>query len=205
MIDDHWENRSVISNLIEPLGFEVIEAINGQEGLEKAKSHNPDVIITDINMPVMNGYEMMQHLRALTTPLKAVPIIVSSASVFATDQYKSFEAGANEFVSKPIQAESLFLAIQQQLGLEWTYEEANIQAESNDSSLMLSADIVLPPAEDLQALYDLSRRGLVKDLVEKAKSIQINQPECSGFIQPLLGFAQGFQLKQMRDFIEKHL
>ena len=62
-------------------------------------------------MPIMDGYEMMQRLRELPAPFKKVPIIVSSASVFASDQYKSFDAGANDFIPKPVQAVDLFAAV----------------------------------------------------------------------------------------------
>ena len=63
VVDDRWENRSVIVNLLEPLGFELLEAENGREGLDKAIQELPDVIITDLSMPIMDGYEMLQQLR----------------------------------------------------------------------------------------------------------------------------------------------
>ena len=62
VVDDHWENRSVITNFLEPLGFEILEAENGQEGLSKAMEFKPDLILTDISMPVMDGFEMMSYL-----------------------------------------------------------------------------------------------------------------------------------------------
>ncbi|MCJ8282143.1 MAG: ATP-binding protein [Rivularia sp. ALOHA_DT_140] len=63
VVDDHWENRSVIVNLLEPLGFKMIEAEDGKEGLSKAQEFNPDLIIADISMPVMNGFEMISNLK----------------------------------------------------------------------------------------------------------------------------------------------
>lgn len=210
IVDDRWENRSVTVNLLEPIGFEVIEMNNGQAGLEAAKKYSPDLIITDISMPVMDGYEMMQRLRELPAPLKAVPVIVSSASVFASDQYKSFDAGANDFIPKPVQAADLFAAVKKQLDLEWIYDESDDPKKSKPLSEErlpeeISENIVQPSEAELRSLYDLSRRGLLKALVSQAEEIQHNRPECSGFTQPLLKFARGFQLKQLREFIEQYL
>ena len=62
IVDDRWENRTVIINLFAPLNFKVIEATNGREGLAKAKELQPDLILTDLAMPIMNGFEMTQSL-----------------------------------------------------------------------------------------------------------------------------------------------
>jgi signal transduction histidine kinase len=63
VVDDRWENRSVLVNLLEPIGFEIVEANNGQEGIQQANATHPDLIITDLAMPVMDGFEMIPRLR----------------------------------------------------------------------------------------------------------------------------------------------
>ena len=120
VVDDRWENRSVIVKLLEPLGFKVVEAVDGQEGLEKALQLVPDLIITDLAMPVMDGYELLHQLRS-STKLNNVLAIVSSASVLVIDQYKSIEAGGNDFLSKPVQFEELLQKLKKHLKLEWKY------------------------------------------------------------------------------------
>ncbi|MCL1465628.1 ATP-binding protein [Argonema galeatum] len=119
--DDKWENRSVLVNLLEPLGFKVVEAENGQEGLAKAIELNPNLIITDILMPVMNGYELLQQLRQRET-LKATRVVVSSASVSQIDRQKSLTAGADDFLPKPVQADELFRLLEKHLAIAWQYE-----------------------------------------------------------------------------------
>ncbi len=84
VLDDRWENRSVLKNLLEPIGFEVIEANDGQEGIEKTLSAEPNLIITDLMMPVMDGFEFMLKLRS-HPQLEHHTVIVSSASVFEID------------------------------------------------------------------------------------------------------------------------
>ncbi|MEO1394665.1 MAG: ATP-binding protein [Cyanobacteria bacterium J06634_5] len=206
VIDDRWENRSVVMNLLEPIGFVVLAVSNGKEGIEKAIEHQPDLIITDISLPIMNGYELMQSLRGSSIEkLKNVPIIVSSASVFESDRYKSFEAGADEFVPKPVQAETLLAAIKTQLKLEWCYETSTDATSNTLSEETTPNEIVLPSREALQELYDLSRRGLVRELTQKAEELRIAQPECAGFSEQLAKLAKGFQLKKIREMLEEHV
>ena len=65
VIDDRWENRAVLQNLLEPLGFNVLEAENGQTGLEKLLTNCPDLVIMDLIMPVMDGFEFLQKVRTI--------------------------------------------------------------------------------------------------------------------------------------------
>ena len=203
VVDDRWENLSVVSNLLAPLGFKLLEAHDGKEGLEKAVEASPDLIITDIAMPVMGGYELIRQVRSLSGGLKSVPIIVSSASVFAADQHKSFSVGANEFISKPISAESLFAAISKQLKLTWTYDQAEneVSEEKGDDS----AKLLLPPEKELRSLYELSRRGMMKAVIEEATEIQEDHPDCATFTQKIIQLAKAFQIKQLRSFMEEQI
>ena len=99
VIDDRWANRSVISNLLSPIGFEVSEANDGLEGWEKIVEVQPDLIVTDLLMPELDGFELIKRVRESET-FKDIIIIVSSASVFEADQYRSLEAGGNYFYSQ---------------------------------------------------------------------------------------------------------
>ena len=101
VIDDRWENRSVIVNLLTPLGFEVIEATNGKQGLNIATQAKPNLVITDLVMPEMDGFQLMEYWKT-SLELKDIKIIVSSASVFETDQNQSLQAGAIDFLAKPV-------------------------------------------------------------------------------------------------------
>ncbi|MEH2452611.1 response regulator [Nostoc sp.] len=106
IVDARWENRSIVINLLEPIGFEVFEASNGEEGLEKATEIQLDLIITDLTMPVMDGLAMTKHLRQLVE-LQNLVIIASSASVFDIDRQNALDIGCNDFLPKPIQADEL--------------------------------------------------------------------------------------------------
>jgi CheY-like chemotaxis protein len=126
VVDDKWENRSVLVNLLEPLGFEVTEAENGQQAWEMLQKgtpgQRPDVVITDLMMPEMNGYELLTTMRESET-CKDMVAIASSASIFESNQQEAIDAGANVFLPKPVQADQLFKIIPQYLQLEWVYKE----------------------------------------------------------------------------------
>ncbi len=145
VIDDKWANRSVISNLLTPIGFEVSEANDGDEGWEKILEVQPDLIVTDLVMPELDGFELIKRVRE-SENFKDTIIIVSSASVFETDQYRSLEAGGNTFLPKPVQATELLQKIQQYLQLEWLYE-------ANEDPLAIVSDsneVISPPATEME-------------------------------------------------------
>ena len=75
-VDDNWENRSVLVDLLSPLGFEIVEASNGREGLAKAQEFQPDAIITDLIMPEMDGFELIRRIRQ--SPLLKDTVIIAT-------------------------------------------------------------------------------------------------------------------------------
>lgn len=217
VVDDKWENRSVIVGLLSAIGFEVTEAVDGQDGLTKAAQVNPDLIITDLLMPVMDGYELIKQLR-YSPDFQDVIIIVSSASVFESDQYRSLRAGGNDFLPKPVQVGELLDTLQKYLQLEWTYEAttsdpvetAPVLATPAESSLLDSNSIavmnmVTPPLEDLEILHRLSMRGNLKGILKEADRLEQLNPQLLPFVEQLRQLAKGFQEKKLQELISQHL
>jgi signal transduction histidine kinase/FixJ family two-component response regulator len=203
VVDDRWENRSVVVNLLEPLGFQLIEAEDGREGLERAIQELPEVIITDISMPIMDGYELLKQLRQSPSGQDTV-VIVSSASVFESDRTKSLDAGANDFLPKPLQAHLLLASLQKHLQLTWIYESQSQTVEKMTSNTTIN-EIVPPPAEDLELLFDLSRKGLINNILEELERIESIDENLTPFINQIRQFARSFQIKKIRTFIEQYL
>ena len=202
--DDRWENRSVLVNLLEPLGFKVVEAENGKEALEKFHYYQPSFIVTDLSMPVMDGSEMIATLRSEPDG-KNIPIVVSSASVFASDRQKSIDAGANEFLPKPIQARQLLSALSKHLELEWIYEQPETKktAKTTLTGIDLS-EIVAPPTKDIALLLDLSRKGLVNNVIKEIERIEKLDNKFIAFGVQVRNLAQSFKLRELREFIEEY-
>jgi signal transduction histidine kinase/DNA-binding NarL/FixJ family response regulator len=199
VIDDRWENRAVLVNLLEPLGFDLLEAANGQEGMAQlAQAPHVALVITDIAMPVMNGLEMIQALRTQTAT-QTLPIIVSSASVFNFDRQASHNAGANDFLPKPVQSDELFDQVQHYLNLTWIYED------SAPSTIINEADWIIPPAAELQALYTAARIGDIRGIQQAAQHIQQLHPSYHPFAQNILTLAADFNDRAILKLIKSHL
>ncbi|OUL33777.1 hybrid sensor histidine kinase/response regulator [Nostoc sp. T09] len=205
IVDDKWENRSVIVNLLEPVGFTVVEASQGQEGWEQVKAHKPDLIITDLVMPVMDGFEFIKSLRQ-SGQFKEMAVIASSASVFAIDQYKSIDVGADAFLPKPIEAETLLELLRQFLRLEWLYEnKTNTINKTNTNNLNPPVDMVPPPKEVLQKLLELVQDGDIQKISEMAQQLSASDEQFSLFSRQLFQLASNFQLKRLETFIQQHI
>jgi signal transduction histidine kinase/DNA-binding NarL/FixJ family response regulator len=205
IVDDKWENRSVIVNLLEPIGFTVIEASQGQEGWEQIKAHQPDLIITDLVMPEMDGFEFIKSLRQ-SEKFKDTAVIASSASVFAVDQYKSIDVGADAFLPKPIEVETLLELLRKFLQLEWLYEnKTNTTNKTDVNSSNLSANIIPPAPEILQEFFKLSQDGDIQTILEIAQKLAVSDEQLSAFSVQIIQLASNFQLKRLETFIQQYM
>ena len=207
IVDDWSENRSVIASAISPIGFSILEAKNGREGLEIAMKEQPDLIITDVAMPEMDGLEMIRELRN-NSPLENVAIVVSSASVFESDRRQSLEAGGNEFLPKPVEIDDLLAILQKYLQLEWIYEEKDAAETISKTTVTVSPEssgIVPPEKSDLENLYELVLMGNLQAIeqtcVELEKRDAIYQP----FARELRQLVDQFAVDSIEAFIGKWL
>lgn len=120
LVDDVTENRTLLRQLLEPVGFDVLEASNGQEAIEVWQQHHPDLIFMDMRMPVMGGYEATCEIRAQSDQPQPV-IVALTASVFDEERAKILAGGCDDFLHKPITEEELFRQLTQHLGVTYTY------------------------------------------------------------------------------------
>jgi signal transduction histidine kinase/CheY-like chemotaxis protein len=200
VVDDLWENRAFIANLLEPLGFKLIEADNGQDGLDKAKAYKPNLIITDLAMPIMDGFRMTQLLRS-QPEFKETVIIASSASVFNLNRQQSQEAGCNDFLPKPVQADELLEKLQHYLQLVWIYQ-------SNQSFLNIDTDfqeIIFPPSTELVDLYQAAKAGYILEIQEEADRIQKLDANYTPFTNKILELLEEFEDETIVEFIQPKL
>ncbi|HIK29846.1 MAG TPA: response regulator [Oscillatoriales cyanobacterium M59_W2019_021] len=200
VVDDRWENRAVLVNLLEPLGFETIEATNGKEGLVKALRERPNLIIVDLLMPDMNGWEMTRQARQYSE-LKTMPIIASSASVFERERQKSQEAGCDDFLPKPIQVEELFDCLETHLNLTWICED---EAERNESDLSSDASSV-PPFDELLPLYEYAQNGDIKRIKQEANRLYHLDSKYRNFAERVIELAEFFEDEEIVKLVEPHI
>ncbi len=122
VVDDEAYNRSVLIALLEPLGFEVMQAEDGQQGVVQAQAMQPDLIIMDLVLPTMTGFEATQAIRQIPE-LEEVVIIAASANAFEADKQASLAVGCDAFLAKPVNMTHLLNLIEAHLALEWSYEQ----------------------------------------------------------------------------------
>jgi len=109
-IEDNPENRLLVRRVLEVEGYRVIEADSGKTGLQKAKTIAPDLVLMDINLPEIDGYELTHRLKQMPD-LAGVPIVAMTANVMKGDREKTFAAGCDGYIQKPIDVDQLPLQI----------------------------------------------------------------------------------------------
>lgn len=114
VIEDNEQNMYLVSFILEHNGFLVLQARNGNEGISLARENLPDLILLDIQLPVMDGYTVARNLRKIT-PLSKVPIIAVTSYAMPGDHERSLEAGCTGYIEKPINPETFIPEIQKYL------------------------------------------------------------------------------------------
>jgi two-component system cell cycle response regulator DivK len=111
LVEDNELNRDMLSRRLERKGYSVTLAVDGAEGLSKARSETPDLILMDMSLPVMDGWEATRQLKA-DEATRAVPIIALTAHAMASDEQKARECGCDDFDTKPIELSRLLSKIE---------------------------------------------------------------------------------------------
>jgi CheY-like chemotaxis protein len=199
VVDQDAETRAIMSALLQPIGFSVLEAEQGQAGMAEAIRHQPDLIITNLSMPIMGGLELIQQVRQYQ-PLAKIPVIVSSASVFESDRQKSTKAGANAFLPKPVQIDELLGILQTHLNLEWLYEESNDSPQTQPHHSLGTMES--PSYEVLSELHHLALMGNLEGIKKYLEPPRAENNQLTAFTSELYQMADGFQVKQIRELLQ---
>ena len=204
VVDDCWENRAVIVNVLEPLGFEMSEANNGKEGLEKAEIIQPDLIVTDIVMPEVDGYEMTKRLRDLPE-FEKLKIIASSASVSASERRKSLQYGCDDFIPKPVLVAELLEKLQIYLDLEWIYEVSEERTNGHQNGEVKTEEIVAPPVKELMVLYEAARIGDFLEIEAETSRIKLLDKKYEPFAKKVEHWAEDFEDRAIINLLKEYV
>ncbi|WP_460104249.1 ATP-binding protein [Pseudomonas sp. S2_D10] len=188
VVDDHVDHRKVLSGMLTPLGFEVVQASNGQEAIRQVALLGPDLILMDLSMPTMDGWETSRLIRR--NALSTAPIIVISANAFNDERERSLASACNDYLAKPVHTPELLERIQKQLDLHWLRREKPAPATFPEPG-------ILPSQPDLIALGELSAIGYVRGLHEKLDAIQTETPATAPFISSLRKLLKNFRLDEI--------
>jgi two-component system cell cycle response regulator DivK len=114
LVEDTEDNRVIVRDLVSSAGYELLEAVDGAEGLAMAEREKPDLILMDIQLPVMDGYEATRRIKA-NPALKHIPVIAVTSYALAGDEEKTKAAGCDGYIAKPFSPRKLLNTIRELL------------------------------------------------------------------------------------------
>ncbi|MEZ0317901.1 MAG: hybrid sensor histidine kinase/response regulator, partial [Methylophilaceae bacterium] len=197
VVDNEQVDREMLVNILQPLGFEMAQAANGLECLERHISFKPDLILMDLAMPVMDGWEASYIIRKVRQ--SALPIGIVSANAFDKGLENTAGIGAEDFILKPVNLFELLDWVGTRLEIDWITEPQPAQAAESDAG----QDILLaPPQQYLDELLALIKVGYVRGVSKKIDEIEALDTKYALFVSTMRKLAQQFQLAAMKQFVE---
>jgi len=196
VVDDRWENRVILSDYLFSLGFEVIEAINGKEAIGKFQNDPVDIVLMDVFMPVMDGYEATHEIRKLAkqSPPKIV-VISASQPIIPSDELKA--KGIDDFIAKPIDFNILLDSLSKLLRIQWIMKPIR-----NDKKKIINT---IPPFDQLEILKKLASSGDIIGIRKKLDELAKTDEAYRGFVHEIKELSNNFKIKEIRIFIERYL
>ncbi len=207
-VDDRKENRSLLVKLLTPLGFEVREAGNGKEAVELAREWIPNIVLTDLVMPVMDGFEATRQLRKMPE-LTELVIIMLSASAFDYHQSQSREVGCDDFLAKPFRSEVLLEKMQKHLHITWICEQSS---DSQESMITASEETVPdgqpergPSSEQAGQLLDLAMQGDLDGIVEYVQQLEQAEQTLAPFARKIWQLADDLKDQEICEIVKRYI
>jgi signal transduction histidine kinase/DNA-binding response OmpR family regulator len=208
VVDDREENRFVLVDLLMPLGFEISEAWDGREGLEKVHEFKPDLIITDLVMPNMDGFELIRKVKQLPE-FQQLPILAESASVLDESQTCAGMNLYDDFFSKPVSPKTLLALLQKHLRLTWIYEQPK-EVATEESPTCLAEDQELariegPSEAQAAQLLELARLCEFDTLQKYLDLLQQYHAKLRPFVAKMRQFAENYDFDLIEKWVKTYL
>jgi CheY-like chemotaxis protein len=196
--DDKQENRHILVSYLNSIGFETIEAVDGAQAVTVAQASPPDLVLMDLVMPVLDGFEAIRRLRGLPV-FGARPIIAFSASAFEVTRTQCEQAGSNDFLSKPVKLDELVEVLGRHLQLTWIYNGANSDRGPPEHHAR-AAQVGLPGLSKraIGELYELAMMGDVRALTSRLNEIETASQVPGAELDELRGLIRNFDMKGLR-------
>ncbi|MBD3307426.1 PAS domain S-box protein [candidate division KSB3 bacterium] len=200
LVDDREENRAVLKDMLLPLGFEIFEAVDGHDAIDQARSYRPDLILMDLVMPNMDGFEATRHI-SRTPDLDPIVIIGISASAFEDTREKCLAAGCQDFLVKPIADVRLYDILQTHLPIEWIYHDENAATPTAPP-----AEAMLPPSQaELSHLNNLAMIGDIMAIRDEIQKLEQGDPTFHAFAAKMRQLADALNLSEIQRVIQTYL
>ena len=195
VVDDSVENRELLRQMLEQVGFDVRTAVDGREAVEEYQRWEPHLIWMDIRMPVMDGYQatkLIKEQAGVEAPaisqagISAPAIIAVTASAFEEERAQVLEAGCDDFVRKPFTDAEIFDKMAQHLGVRYIYEEIEPTPEESDRVVLAPADLAALPDDWLAELRQAATRGRTQQLLDLIEHIEPDHAQVAEALRELV-------------------
>jgi CheY-like chemotaxis protein len=201
VVDDLKENLKVVVDFLRMPGLETLEAINGEDAIVKFEQWNPHLILMDLRMPVMDGYEAIRRIKA-TSKGENTPIIVLSASQFEEENVSEISLNIQGYIRKPFRENELFESISKVLGIDYIYEEDLTVVVTSDylnRPETVAADLAKLPHQLITRMSEALEGGDFYRLTELIKAMEPDNPE---LVKHLRGYANNFDYDYLHQIIK---
>lgn len=199
VVDDKPDNLRLLSALLSQLGYEVRKVINGQTALKTVQAAPPDLILLDVMMPDMNGYEVCQHLKA--SPLTSdIPVIFISALDEVLDKVKAFAVGGVDYITKPFSEEEVFARVENNLTIRKLQKQLslrNIQLQKEISDRQKAEAQLIASQIKLRNLFENAPVGIFNACITDSLIVEANW----SFLQ-MLGYTHAEEVIVKKTILE---
>lgn len=201
LVDPSADSRSIMSGLLTPLGFSILEAATAQEALDHLNNHHLDAILTDLDLPDRDGISLIESLRQQESSAK-LPMIALSSHVFTDARERSLDAGATAFLTKPFHRSDILQLLERHLQLRWIVQEDGERQQSQTSKTVeKTCPPEMVPDTVIEELLHLARKGNLKDLKRRAKQLEQDHPQLRPFTDHLQNLAGQYQERALCEFL----
>ncbi|WP_019508712.1 response regulator [Pleurocapsa sp. PCC 7319] len=199
VVEDRWENRQFLTQLLEMVGFRVKEAVDGQEAIKLWSSWSPNLILMDLQMPVMDGYEATQHIKRLD---QSVVIIALTASKFREQKQFILSSGCDDLMNIPFNEAELWLKIAQYLKVKYIYAQSppSLNTQLGLDNLNLESTLLaVMPSEWMQQLNYFATAANAKEILNLLEQVP---DEHSGVVNAIAKLVDDFCFEQIMDLTQ---
>ncbi len=199
VIDDNRDNRALLVQYLQPLGFTLQEAGDGRAGIAIALEFQPDVILVDCLMPVMNGQETIERIRKHSDLQDTVILMISANIQSIRDSSDISDIKYDGFLAKPLDLGKLLELLEQHLELDWQISPTITQSNSGTANEF--KDFITPSPEKLRALLELVNFGNMKDLVQQVELLIETDSQYISFAENIRRLAENCQQDKLEQFL----
>lgn len=197
VVDDRWENRVVLTDYLHSLGFEVTEAINGKECIQKFQQAPVDVIMMDLLMPVMDGYEASREIRKVARlPVKII-VVSTSHPILSESELK--DKGMDAFIEKPLNFSVLLDTMSKTLNIDWLIDD-----QDDEMQKKVTHNYQIPPPDVLKNFQKMASGGDIMEIRKQLDQLATTNSYYE-FISEVRELSTNFNIKAIRLLMEKFL